>query len=94
MKILKSIRNDFPEIYKEVPIGMLDTQKPTTDLLHLTKDIKTQGLIYPIVLFPGLRVQVGNQRVEIAKQLGYNMISAYMPNNSDFGNRLQWKKQN
>ena len=93
MKILKSKRNDFPEFYKEMPIAMFMTTKPTTDLTELKKDIEENGLTYPIVLWPGTKVQVGNQRVEIAKQLGYDMISTYMPNNPDFGNRLQWKKQ-
>ena len=92
MKLLKSKQNDFPNIYKEVLINNLDTKKPTTDLTDLKKDIETRGLIWPIVLYPGQKVQVGNQRVEIAKQLGYNTISAYIPNNSDFGNRLQWQK--
>tara|TARA_R110002033_G_scaffold128692_2_gene169751 strand:- start:269 stop:547 length:279 start_codon:yes stop_codon:yes gene_type:complete len=92
MKLLKSKQNDFPDIYKEVPINSLDTKKPTTDFTELKKDIETQGLTWPIVLYPGQKVQVGNQRVEIAKQLGYNTISAYIPNNSDFGNRLQWQK--
>ena len=92
MKLLKSKQNDFPDIYKEVPIKELDTKKPTTDLTELKKDIEAQGLTWPIVLWPGPTVQVGNQRVEIAKQLGYDTISTYMPNNSDFGNRLQWKK--
>ena len=92
MKLLKSKQNDFPDIYKEVLINELDTTKPTTNLTELKKDIETRGLIWPIVLYPGRKVQVGNQRVEIAKQLGYDAISTYMPNNSDFGNRLQWKK--
>ena len=92
MKLLKSKQNDFPNIYKEMPLAMLITKKPTTDLTDLKKDIETQGLIWPIVLYPGHKVQVGNQRVEIAKQLGYDTISTYMPNNSDFGNRLQWQK--
>ena len=92
MKLLKSKQNDFPDIYKEMPLAMLVTKKPTTDLTKLKKDIEAQGLIYPIVLWPGPTVQVGNQRVEIARQLGYDAISTYMPNNSDFGNRLQWKK--
>ena len=92
MKLLKSKQNDFPNIYKEVLINNLDAKKPTTDFTELKKDIETQGLTWPIVLYPGQKVQVGNQRVEIAKQLGYNTISAYIPNNSDFGNRLQWQK--
>ena len=92
MKLLKSKQNDFPDIYKEVLINELDTTKPTTDLTDLKKDIESRGLTWPIVLYPGPTVQVGNQRVEIAKQLGYDAISTYMPNNSDFGNRLQWKK--
>ena len=92
MKLLKSKQNDFPDIYKEMPLAMLITKKPTTDFTELKKDIETQGLTWPIVLWPGPTVQVGNQRVEIAKQLGYDTISTYMPNNSDFGNRLQWQK--
>jgi len=92
MKLLKSKQNDFPDFYKEMPLAMLITKKPTTDFTKLKKDIETQGLTWPIVLWPGPTVQVGNQRVEIAKQLGYDTISTYMPNNSDFGNRLQWQK--
>ena len=92
MKLLKSKQNDFPNIYKEVLINNLDTKKPTTDLTDLKKDIETRGLIWPIVLYPELKVQVGNQRVEIATQLGYDTISAYLSKNNDFGNRLRWKK--
>ena len=92
MKLLKSKQNDFPNIYKEVPIDKLDTTKPTTNLTELKKDIETRGLIWPIVLYPGHKVQVGNQRVEIATQLGYDTISAYLSENNDFGNRLRWKK--
>ena len=92
MKLLKSKQNDFPDIYKEVPIKELDTTKPTTNLTDLKKDIETRGLIWPIVLYPGQKVQVGNQRVEIATQLGYDTISAYLSENNDFGNRLRWKK--
>ena len=39
MKLLKSKQNDFPNIYKEVPIDELDTTKPTTDLTDLKKVI-------------------------------------------------------
>ena len=92
MKLLKSKQNDFPNIYKEVPIKELDTTKPTTNLTELKKDIETRGLIWPIVLYPELKVQVGNQQVEIATQLGYDTISAYLSENNDFGNRLRWKK--
>ena len=92
MKLLKSKQNDFPDIYKEVLINKLDTKKPTTDLTDLKKDIETRGLIGTIVLYPGHKVQVGNQRVEIATQLGYDTISAYLSKNNDFGNRLRWKK--
>ena len=92
MKLLKSKQNDFPNIYKEVPITDLDTTKPTPDLTDLKKDIETRGLIWPIVLYPEHKVQVGNQRVEIATQLGYDTISAYLSENNDFGNRLQWRK--
>ena len=92
MKLLKSKQNDFPDIYKEVLIKELDTTKPTTNLTDLKKDIETRGLIWPIVLYHELKVQVGNQRVEIATQLGYDTISAYLSENNDFGNRLRWKK--
>ena len=94
MKLLKSKQNDFPDFYREVPIDMLETKKPVENVAFhlLKKQIESEGLQWPIVVFPGRKVQVGNQRVEIAKQLGYDSISAYMSNNSDFGNRLQWKK--
>ena len=92
MKLLKSKQNDFPDIYKEVPINKLETKKPTTNLTDLKKEIETRVLIWPIVLYPGHKVQVGNQRVEIATQLGYDTISAYLSQNNDFGNRLRWKK--
>jgi len=95
MKLLKSSKNDFPDFYREVPIAMLTTKKPVENVaFHLLKKyIANEGLKWPIVIFPGRKVQVGNQRVEIAKQLGYDSISAYMPTNSDFGNRLQWIKK-
>jgi len=50
MKLLKSKQNDFPDIYKEMPLAMLITKKPTTDLTELKKDIEAQGLTWPIVL--------------------------------------------
>ena len=31
MKLLKSKQNDFPDFYKEMPLAMLITKKPTTD---------------------------------------------------------------
>jgi ParB-like chromosome segregation protein Spo0J len=94
MKLLKSKHNDFPHFYHEVPLAMLDTKSPVQNVAFvlLKKYIATEGLHWPIVVFPGRKVQVGHQRVEIAKQFGYDTISAYMPNNSDFGNRLQWRK--
>ena len=43
MKLLKSKQNDFPNIYKEVPIKELDTKKPTTDLTELKKVVFLEG---------------------------------------------------
>ena len=101
---LRSDRNDFPERYHEYALTDLVAEKPkslgTPELEKLLKNIKEKGMIYPIVIRPKekdkpevLNVQVGNQRVWIAKELGYTHISAYLSDFEDvnFGNRLQWK---
>ena len=101
---LRSDRNDFPERYHEHALSDLVAEEPkslgTPELEKLFKNIKEKGMIYPIVVRPKdkdkpdvLNVQVGNQRVWIAKELGYTHISAYLSDFEDinFGNRLQWK---
>ena len=102
---LRSDRNDFPERYHEYALTDLVSEEPkslgTPELKNLLKNIKEKGMIYPIVIRPKdkdkpevLNVQVGNQRVWIAKELGYTHISAYHSPFEDinFGNRLEWKK--
>ena len=102
---LRSDRNDFPERYHEYALTDLVAEEPkslgTPELKKLFENIKEKGMIYPIVIRPKdkdkpevLNVQVGNQRVWIAKELGYTHISAYHSPFEDinFGNRLQWKK--
>ena len=102
---LRSDRNDFPERYHEHALTDLVAEEPkslgTPELKKLFENIKEKGMIYPIVIRPKdkdkpevLNVQVGNQRVWIAKELGYTHISAYHSPFEDinFGNRLQWKK--
>ena len=102
---LRSDRNDFPERYHEHALSDLVAEEPkslgTPELKKLFENIKEKGMIYPIVIRPKdkdkpevLNVQVGNQRVWIAKELGYTHISAYHSPFEDinFGNRLQWKK--
>ena len=101
---LRSDRNDFPERYHEYRISDLVSESPkslgTPELKKLFKNIQEKGMIYPIVVRPVtkdqpdlLKVQVGTQRVWIAKELGYTHISAYLSDFEDvnFGNRLQWK---
>ena len=101
---LRSDRNDFPERYHEHALSDLVAEEPkslgTPELKKLFENIKEKGMIYPIVIRPKdkdkpevLNVQVGNQRVWIAKELGYTHISAYHSPFEDinFGNRLQWK---
>ena len=101
---LRADRNDFPERYHEHAIKDLVAEEPkslgTPELKNLLKNIKEKGMIYPIVIRPKekakpevLNVQVGNQRVWIAKELGYTHISTYHSDFEDinFGNRLQWK---
>tara|TARA_R100000963_G_C4570745_1_gene55700 strand:+ start:70 stop:390 length:321 start_codon:yes stop_codon:yes gene_type:complete len=101
---LRSDRNDFPERYHEYAIKDLVADPPGTlgtgDLEKLKKNIQEKGMIYPIVVRSNeenrpdkLYVQVGRQRVWIAKELGYTHISAYHSPFEDvnFGNRLQWK---
>ena len=102
---LRSDRNDFPERYHEYALTDLVSEEPkslgTPELKNLLKNIQEKGMIYPIVIRPKekdkldvLNVQVGNQRVWIAKELGYTHISAYLSPFEDinFGNRLEWKK--
>lgn len=101
---LRSDRNDFPGRYHEYALQDLVSTPPKTlgtpELKKLLKNIKEKGMIYPIVIRPKdkdkpevLNVQVGTQRVWIAKELGYTHISAYLSDFEDinFGNRLQWK---
>ena len=101
---LRADRNDFPKRYHEHAIADLVAEEPkslgTPELKNLLKNIKEKGMIYPIVIRPKekdkpevLNVQVGNQRVWIAKELGYTHISTYHSDFEDvnFGNRLQWK---
>ena len=84
---LRSHRNDFPERYLEYALKDLVSEEPkslgTPELKNLLKNIKEKGMIYPIVVRPKdknkpevLNFQVGNQRVWIAKELGYTHISA------------------
>ena len=102
---LRSDRNDFPKRYHEYALADLVSEPPkslgTPELKKLLKIIQEKGMIYPIVIRPKdkdkpdvLNVQVGTQRVWIAKELGYTHISAYLSDFEDvnFGNRLQWKK--
>ena len=102
---LRADRNDFPERYHEHALSDLVSEEPkslvTPELKNLLKNIQEKGMIYPIVVRPKekdkpevLNVQVGNQRVWIAKELGYTHISAYHSDFEDinFGNRLEWKK--
>ena len=97
---LRADRNDFPERYHEHAIKDLVAEEPkslgTPELKNLLKNIKEKGMIYPIVIRPKdknkpevLNVQVGNQRVWIAKELGYTHISTYHSDFEDinFGNR-------
>ena len=55
MKLLKSNHNDFPHFYHEVPLAMLDTKSPVQNVAFvlLKKYIATEGLHWPIVVFPG-----------------------------------------
>ena len=102
---LRSYHNDFPKRYHEYALTDLVSEEPkslgTPELKNLLKNIKEKGMIYPIVIRPKdkdkpevLNVQVGRQRVWIAKELGYTHISTYHSDFEDinFGNRLQWKK--
>ena len=101
---LRSYHNDFPKRYHEYALTDLVSEEPkslgTPELKNLLKNIQEKGMIYPIVIRPiakdkpdVLNVQVGTQRVWIAKELGYTHISAYLSDFEDinFGNRLQWK---
>ena len=102
---LRSYHNDFPKRYHEYALTDLVSEEPkslgTPELKNLLKNIQEKGMIYPIVIRPKdkdkpevLNVQVGRQRVWIAKELGYTHISTYHSDFEDinFGNRLQWKK--
>jgi len=103
MKLLQSIRNDFPQFYKEYFIEDLKVD-PSTErnwtliwkqngrpgkwlapkelsrLKDLHTDIKTRGLIHPILIWSEekiLNVYIGRERVWFAKRQGYTHISAY-----------------
>ena len=60
------------------------------ELLGLSKNITMDEINQKIIKILQKNARTPNS--EIAKQLGYDTISNYMPNNSDFGNRLQWQK--
>ena len=92
MKLLKAHRNDFPEYYGEYCIEDLnncdnplrfDCETRMFRVESLEIDIKANGLTHPIILwdtkntFP-LYVQIGSQRVWVAKKLGYTHISGYL----------------
>ena len=98
---LKSKYNHFPERYHMYALKDLITNGTPNDLTQLRKDIQTHGLFYPIVVRSNehdkpnkLFVQIGNQRVQAAKDLNYTHISGYYSSfeDPDFGNRLKWKK--
>ena len=86
MKLLKSHRNDFPQYYAEYSLN--DLGNTTGDPLRfecetrafrlesLDIDIRANGLTHPIIIW-AFNVQIGHQRVWIAKRLGYTHISAY-----------------
>ena len=87
-KILKSHRNDFPEYYGEYEIKVLKVEDPlyegpdielrTFRVESLETDIQANGLTHPVILWSdNHRVQIGTQRVYVAKRLGYTHISAY-----------------
>ena len=100
MKLLKSSNNDFPQWYAEYPLEWLtETFNNYQEEIQqrLEQDIKTKGLINPIVIrspypehqtnpYPKVAlkdkekvfwVYVGNNRIKVAKRLGYTHISAY-----------------
>ena len=92
MNLLKSHRNDFPEYYGEFALQELnnclhplrDKSDPTRTfrLESLEIDILAHGLTHPIILWDTkntypLYVQIGAQRVWVAKKLGYTHISGY-----------------
>ena len=98
---LKSKYNHFPERYHMYALKDLIASEAPKDLTELRKDIETHGLLYPIVVRSNerdkpnkLKVQIGNQRVQIAKDLNYTHISGYHSSfeDPDFGNRYKWKK--
>ena len=98
-KLLKSKRNDFPERYCVWALEDLIAKNPPNDLTKLTEDIKTNGLNYPIVVRSDDEtkpnkpvVQIGNQRVQVAKNLNYTHISGYYSSFEDphFGDLYQW----
>ena len=103
MKLLQSIRNDFPQFYKEYCIedlkidpsternwtliwkqngrpGKWLAPKELSRLKALHTDIKTRGLIHPILIWSEekiLNVYIGRERVWVAKREGCTHISAY-----------------
>ena len=98
-KLLKSKRNDFPERYRVWALEDLIAKNPPNDLTELTEDIKTNGLNYPIVVRSDEKdnpnkplVQIGNQRVRVAKDLNYTHISGYYSHfeDMDFGGIYHW----
>jgi len=98
-KLLKSKRNDFPERYCVWALEDLIAKNPPNDLTKLTEDIKTNGLNYPIVVRSDEKdnpnkplVQIGNQRVRVAKDLNYTHISGYYSpfEDMDFGALYHW----
>ena len=100
--VLRSHRNDFPEMYHEYKIVDLESDRGVGNLEELEADILKNGLIYPIVVRSPykdrpevLYVQVGRRRVHVAKKNGYTHISAYHRpfKDPDFGNRNKWSIQ-
>tara|TARA_R100001132_G_C3193545_1_gene44288 strand:+ start:71 stop:499 length:429 start_codon:yes stop_codon:yes gene_type:complete len=103
MKLLQSIRNDFPQFYKEYSVedlkidsfternrtliwkqngrpGKWLSPKELSHLKYLHKDIKTRGLIHPIIVWSEgkiLNVFIGTEQVWFARRECYTHISAY-----------------
>jgi hypothetical protein len=84
--LLKSHRNDYPEVYKEVKIAHIIGPNQWSNAYHaldkLMQDIKQNGLLHPIVLWDylnqgSLRFFIGGKRLWCAIKLGYTRISVY-----------------